>query len=317
MHAEPRFRILSLDGGGLRGAYAASALARLEELSGRPTHEHFDLIAGTSTGGIIGIGLALGIPAAKILEFYQIRGPEIFPSRFGGNTRMAWGSKHRNEPLLAALRDVLGDKTIGDAFTRLCIPAVTATTGSPRVFKTSHHEDLKIDYRLPAWKVAMATSAAPFYLPGVALDGSMDVLVDGGLWANNPAFVGVFEAFTYLGRNLDEISVLSIGTGTPPAIRREDAMHPKASTWVPEIFGTTIGGQSIAVDFQLKILSKTRGLLYHRMQPRLNGSTALDDPSSIPKFASAGDEDARHAFTTLRANFYAAGRGAFHPIHTS
>src|SRR5581483_4738037 len=121
------------------------------------------------------------------------------------------------------------------------------------VFKTSHHADFKVDCRLPAWKVAMATSAAPFYLRGAQVEDNSDVQVDGGLWANNPALVGVMEAMTYLGQELRDVRVLSIGTGTPPAVPKRQALHPWLKTWVPSIFNSVISSQSKAVHFQLGI----------------------------------------------------------------
>lgn len=309
------FRILALDGGGLRGVYGAAALSRFESLGSLRLADHFDLIAGTSTGGIMAIALGLGIPASEIHALYKQDGPKIFRPKLGGNLRMLAGAKHSPAELEASLRRVFQDRPLGQSKTRLCIPAVTATTGSPRVFKTSHHADFKIDHKLPAWRVALATSAAPFFLPGAQVDDSSDVQVDGGLWANNPAMVGVMEAITYLGQDMKDLHVLSIGTGAPPAVTKEGALHPSGKTWVPAIFNTVIGSQSKAVDFQLKILARTRGLHYHRLEPKLNGSAALDDASALDKFASAGDEAGRHAYKELEPRFFGESVPTFTPVH--
>lgn len=310
----PAFRILALDGGGLRGVYGASILARFEELGKLRIADHFDLIAGTSTGGIMALALGLGVPAADIYRLYMEDGPKIFPAKAGGNLRMLFGAKHSPRQLEAALKRIFGERTLGESITRLCIPAVTATTGSPRVFKTSHHKEFEIDFKFPAWLVAMATSAAPFFLPGAQVNDSQDVQVDGGLWANNPAMVGVMEAMTYLNQDLSTIRVLSIGTGAPPAVSKVQALHPNGKTWVPAIFNTVIGSQAKAIDFQLKILERTRGLHYRRLQPKLNGSAALDDATAMDKFASAGDEDARHAFKEVAPTFFAEPAAPFKPV---
>src|SRR5262245_34092204 len=113
------FRILSLDGGGLLGTFSASALATFESHIDRKIVEHFDLITGTSTGGIIAIALAMGVPAADILQFYLSRGPTIFP-RAGRAT--AWvrtlttlfRPKFRPDPLRKAITDVIGTAPLRD-----------------------------------------------------------------------------------------------------------------------------------------------------------------------------------------------------------
>ena len=109
------FRILSLDGGGIKGAFSASVLAALEETTGRRCVEHFDLITGTSTGGIIALGLGLGKSAQEIVEFYREHGPQIFRGtslveRTTGLWRQLWGPKHSHDVLRKALTQVLGDK---------------------------------------------------------------------------------------------------------------------------------------------------------------------------------------------------------------
>src|SRR4051794_12467303 len=110
----PPFRILSLDGGGIMGAFAASALATFERATGRRVVEHFDLIAGTSTGGIIAIGLAMGTPAAEITRFFETEGPKIFPKRSGinrwlGRARDIVQPRYSSSALGEAIRGVVGD----------------------------------------------------------------------------------------------------------------------------------------------------------------------------------------------------------------
>jgi patatin-like phospholipase/acyl hydrolase len=117
------FRILSLDGGGIKGTFSAAALAALEEATGKRCVEQFDLITGTSTGGIIAIGLGLGKSAAEIVEFFREHGPTIFPGtslveRTTGLWRWLWGPKHSHDVLRDALTRVLGDKRL--ALKRAC-----------------------------------------------------------------------------------------------------------------------------------------------------------------------------------------------------
>lgn len=127
-------RILSIDGGGIRGTFPAAFLASLEEDLEHPIGRYFDLIAGTSTGGIIAIGLALGMRAKEILELYEHEGPKIFCQEAAGAGAVAerlarkakwyaWGPKYDSDPLKVALEKVLGKKRLGEAMTRLMIPA--------------------------------------------------------------------------------------------------------------------------------------------------------------------------------------------------
>lgn len=141
-------RILCIDGGGILGTFPAAFLAGLEQhLQGRPIGSYFDLIAGTSTGGIIAIGLAMGLRASELLEFYEQRGPEIFGQGRGPVADFVFSklrlgrwllkNKHDAAPLRAVLKDVLGGKRIGDAKTRLLIPAWNPVARSVYIYKTA------------------------------------------------------------------------------------------------------------------------------------------------------------------------------------
>jgi patatin-like phospholipase/acyl hydrolase len=131
------FRILSLDGGGIKGAFSASVLAQLEQDTGHRVAKHFDLITGTSTGGIIAIGLGLGISAREIRDFYAERGPTIFPGtslvqRARAILRWLRAPKHSHTVLRAALEEVFGSRRFGESKCRLVIPTYDAIGG--RIF---------------------------------------------------------------------------------------------------------------------------------------------------------------------------------------
>lgn len=198
------FRILSIDGGGIKGAFAASALAALEDDLRCRAVEHFDLITGTSTGGIIAIGLGLGLSAREILEFYKSKGPEIFPStslvqRTGGAIRQFLGGpKHSHETLRSALEAVFGDRRFGESTCRLVIPTYDAVGGRIFVMKTAHHQRFRYDIEARAVDVALATSAAPTYFAAARFpqhEGAS--YIDGGVWANCPVLVGLTEAVAF------------------------------------------------------------------------------------------------------------------------
>jgi uncharacterized protein len=169
------FRILCLDGGGIRGVFPAAFLARLEEHLEHPIGRYFDLIAGTSTGGIIAIALGLGLSAKDILHLYEDRGPTIFDQqhvfvknwlrRRWRNARHWFGSKYGADELHAAIMGVLGERRIGESNTRLLIPAWHPVLERVYIYKTAHHPRLESDYKQLALDAALATAAAPTFPP--------------------------------------------------------------------------------------------------------------------------------------------------------
>src|SRR5260370_21432693 len=151
------FRVLSLDGGGIKGTYTASVLAELEAMSVKDIGRYFDLITGTSTGGIIAIALGLGIPPKEILKIYMEQGPKIFPSGFLRKLWHWFGPKHSSAALAAAMNEVFGERSLGESTCRLVIPAFNAERGGVQLFKTAHTTEYKQDHRLRAPQVALST----------------------------------------------------------------------------------------------------------------------------------------------------------------
>lgn len=221
------FRILALDGGGIKGAFTASVLTTLEHALGGPVVSQFDLVAGTSTGGILAIGLGMGLHPDDMLQFYRDRGPVVFPAmRF----HRKWKSQLRSVLNPKYSQRVLGRelarayyhdakrKVLGDSVCRLVIPAYDAVGGVCHVFRTPHHALLTADKNTDAVEVALATAAAPTYFSSAVVQNlvSSASFFDGGVWANCPAMAAIVEAVCYLGVPLDRIDVLSIGTTEEP-----------------------------------------------------------------------------------------------------
>jgi hypothetical protein len=210
------FRILSLDGGGIRGVFPAAFLARLEEHLEHPMGRYFDLIAGTSTGGIIAIGLGLGLSAGDILKLYVEQGPAVFGQEHGPIENWARQklrsmahllvTKHSLEPLRRALEGVLGRRKLGESRTRLVIPAWHPVLERVYIYKTAHDARLETDYKQPAIDAAMATAAAPTFLKPHMTASAVE-LVDGGVWANNPIGVAAIEAIGMLGWPGDRLKI--------------------------------------------------------------------------------------------------------------
>lgn len=275
------FRILSLDGGGIRGVFPAKFLSLLEAdlkaqgLIRNHIWEAFDLICGTSTGGIIAIGLVLGIPASEIYSFYLENAKAIFGAGkwLGGQFST---SKHRRHNLETLIQDKFReahngtDPLLGDAKTALCIPSYDLVNGKPILLKTKHHPEYIRDHQIPAYMVALATAAAPTFFDPLSsvytdLAGNQQTFsnkVDGGVYANNPTLIGIFEAQKAFGRDLSELKVLSIGTGTYKYLDASSRKKWGIRYWLlprPRIIDLFMQGQSQHVDELVGLLHKGIG----------------------------------------------------------
>jgi uncharacterized protein len=230
------FRILSIDGGGIRGVFPAAVLAELEKrfLGGSSIANHFDMIAGTSTGGIIALALARGLTARQALNIYVERGDRIFPpaSGFGKLPRMIrwiFKPKHDQSTLKDELLRIFGDKVLNDAVTRLVIPSFEGRYGEPFLYKTPHHPDYQKDRHKKFAHVALHTSAAPSYYPGVDDDGY--IMVDGGIWANNPVMNALVDALACFDLAREDVRILSLGTGESTFTIERRAQYGGIKDW--------------------------------------------------------------------------------------
>ena len=195
------FNILSIDGGGILGLYSAEVLALIEkEVFKKNTifPNKFNLIAGTSTGGIIALALALGYSPTEISELYKLHGEEIFHKSYFKYLFRNWifTNRYSSLPLQNALTEFFGDKTVKDCKTNICILAIDVSNCQPIIFKTNHNGNLTRDIDVKLTDIALATSAAPTYFPLHSF-GYYRGLADGGLWQNNPALFAIIEACTY------------------------------------------------------------------------------------------------------------------------
>ncbi|MES0489348.1 MAG: CBASS cGAMP-activated phospholipase [Leptospirales bacterium] len=213
------FKILSIDGGGIKGFYSSIILQKFEKKYG-PIADYFDLITGTSTGSIIGGALARGISSDKVIEFYEKHGPLILPSNYSIIRalrlikQIVFKSKYSNKQLRKSLEWLLGDGLMDDAQTRMAISAVDLNTFRGFVFRTSHTGAENPNGKLKMVDVILASSAAPSYLPIVSIKGVSDNLVDGALWANNPTMMAIKEALEYCvgpKKKFKKMAILSVG----------------------------------------------------------------------------------------------------------
>ena len=248
------FQILSLDGGGIRGIFSAAVLAAIEEDLRVKVIDHFDMIAGTSTGGIIAVALGLGLTPKQIVDFYLQEGKSIFANPFRVNSvRRLFTSKFDNRPLIAALKRYFGDRKFGESSKRLVIPAYNLGEDDVYIFRTAHHERLRRDYKVEAWKVAQATSAAPTYFP-VSRNVDQLRLIDGGVWANNPTMVAYIEAVGTLGVANDDIRILNLGTCDSIEARGSSLDAGGLFQWRTSALEVVLRGQSAAVAKHVRFL---------------------------------------------------------------
>ncbi|NEO79004.1 CBASS cGAMP-activated phospholipase [Moorena sp. SIO4G3] len=317
-------RILSIDGGGILGTFPAAFLASLENQLDQPIGDYFDLISGTSTGGIIALGLGMGLSATDILRMYKEDGPNIFGQ--SGNwfqnclankarfLRWFYRPKYSSKKLDYTLDRLFGNKKLGDAKHRLVIPAWNPVSQSVYIFKTPHHSRFRTDYKSPIIDVALATSAAPTYFQQHMTEESVG-LIDGGIWANNPIAVAVTEAIGILKWPADQIYVLSLGC------LDEAYTLPKAAglgLMATKLVSLFMNGQSHGAMGIAKLLTgdeherKAIFRVNHRVSA---GIYPMDGVSQIENLEGLGFSYARERFPSLRSVFFEFTAEPFEPIY--
>ncbi len=280
------FRILSIDGGGIRGIYPAAFLAGLEKryLGGASVAQYFDLIAGTSTGGVIAIGLAAGLKAADLRDLYVDRGGEIFPpirNGIGGVMERLLRSfcqcfkfRYDRKVLMRTLRDTFGDRRFGEAKIRLCIPSFDGRYGEVYIFKTPHHPDFRKDASEQMTKVAAATAAAPTFFQPLQDDGY--IFVDGGVWANNPIMIALVDALSCFSVPRERVRILSLGCGDDPyVVNHPKILHGGMWAW-RDIINAAMRLQSLNALGQAELLIGADSII-RASAPTSEGTIQMDD----------------------------------------
>lgn len=313
---DQRFQILSLDGGGIKGLFSAAVLSAIEEDLNINVVDHFDLITGTSTGGIIALGLAVGMRPREIVEFYLSKGPAIFPSGFWGNLRHWLWSKFSAEPLKVALENCFKDKRVADCKKRVVIPSYNLGEDDVYLFRTPHAERLKRDWKVPLWKVALATSAAPTFFPCSRHVDNLR-LIDGGVWANNPTMVGIVEAYGTLNIPLQAIHVFSIGTTDAVKERRGSLDGGGKLSWATgnDAIDVIMRGQSVGVHNQASfLLGKDR---VERWNPQVaSDEFSLDGVHKVADLVGKAAHVSRIMMPTFQDKFAAHKAAGYTPLYS-
>jgi len=307
------FRILSIDGGGIRGIFPAAILAHLKHSfsGGNSVGDYFDLAVGTSTGGIIALGLGAGMEVGDLLDLYLKRGRDIFPPRERGGVRRYIRYRYDRSALKGVLTENFKGKLFGDARMRLCIPAFEGIHSEVYIFKTPHHEDFKTDRYEKMVTVALATAAAPTYFRPLKHGGY--VLVDGGVWANNPIMLGVIEALTSFDVSREQIQILSIGCGDDPYIVT-DAQMTRGGMWHwKTVMFAAMRLQSLAATNQARLLLGPPAVV--RIEPpSFTPPIELDDCDRAMELLPEAAQYAAQKYSDQIAHFFSSSASPYVPL---
>ncbi|MGN6212025.1 CBASS cGAMP-activated phospholipase [Parafilimonas sp.] len=318
-----RFRILSIDGGGIRGMIPAKVLSELEQElirinPDKKLYEYFDLICGTSTGAILAIAISLGIPASDLVEFYKENAQLIFPKWYlkilPRSSRAIVTSIYSNKQLRRKLKEIYSaanggtPPTLNDLKAKVCIPTFNGIDGKINVLKTRHNAEYVRDYKLPAHEVALSSASAPVYFPPHTFSFSNEHgsgqnvnMIDGGVFANNPSLIGILEATDKMGHSFSDIQLLSLGTGKGKHVIKTGWKPKDIWYWLfpkPRLFDIILDSQAQIteqyISFLKRLVAKQDNVFdYMRIQYDLGSDTInlnASDKKDIQRLEAIGDE---------------------------
>jgi len=288
----PPYRILTIDGGGIRGLLTTILLERLEKAVPGFLGQ-IDLFAGTSTGGILALGLAYGVTPTAARDLYEIKGPQVFADSVFDNVRdlgSAIGAQYSNANLKKVLTEYFGQKTLADCRKKVLISAFDLDNGAdkpaplrtwkPKFFHNypgpdSDGKELIVD-------VALRTAAAPSFFP--VYQG----YADGGVFANNPSMAALAQALepNTGGQALADVSLLSLGTGRGNQFLTTQDADWGWVQWAPHIIDIMLGGSSGVAEYECRQLLGPR---FHRLDPLLPETIGLGDVAKIPRLVDIAE----------------------------
>lgn len=292
-------KVLSIDGGGIRGIIPGMVMTDIERRTGKPISQLFDLIAGTSTGGVLTLGVTCPDPndptkprysAADGVRLYEEQGRRIFsrsPWKRVTSLNGITDERYPSASVEAVLKETFGETRLRQALNDVMITGYETERRSPWFFRSARARRDPQNYDFPMWQVARSTSAAPTYFEPSRIDVTNTTdyysLVDGGVFANNPSMCAYVDAISADPRPTD-VLVVSLGTGVlTRRLPYDEAVGWGAAQWVLPIISVLMDGNSETVDYQMRtVLGAEAGTKkrYYRFQIKLNeGMDDMDDAS--------------------------------------
>ena len=289
--ADGQLSILAVDGGGVRGIFAAELLAKVEQALGQKVSDCFDLLAGTSTGSIVAGAAAVGIPMEKVVRLFEMEAPLIFrKGRFPARVKMFFRSRYSNKSLEQTLTEYVPRTLMGEVATPLMITSADMATGGVHVFKSRYLADLGEPYERDGnvllRDAILASCAAPTYFDPRPVGPHL--LVDGGLWANNPSIIALTEAIAKFKKEVNQVRILSLGTGHTTTMYSHRSRWGLLTGWERDkLIAYTFGLQSQASTSMARLILEDR---YLRLDPTIAG-WELDDITSMGNLKALADRE--------------------------
>ncbi len=285
-------KMLCLDGGGIRGVFAVSILHEIEKEYNQPIAALVDLVAGTSTGSIIASSISIKKPMEEVLAGYKVYGKKIFTRQAKvGLFKSIYSDRHLRRFIMLAF----GKRRMADITSPLLIPAVDLTHGRPFIHRSNYGNKATKDLSIHLWDAVLSSCSAPVYFPPNNI-GNDYLSIDGGLWANNPSMVCITEGVEYFKMKLEDMEILSIGTG----LQKIDFTIQKNKYWgvkqwlpfqfpsmkvTPKLLDLALQLSSESVSYQCKHLL---GDNYIRLNKELGEEVPFDDVTYMEELIQLG-----------------------------
>lgn len=300
------FKILSIDGGGIRGIFPAHILQCVQERLHIDVFQSFEMIAGTSTGSIIAAGIACGKKPTEIVSLYRKHGADIFGKKIKSWIPSKWKqgahSAYENKNLKIVLTNLFGDTKLGNIEKPLLIPATDIGFGGVHVFKSSYSGDFTRDKNVAVKDAVLASCSAPTFFDPTKVDNYL--LADGGVWANNPALAAVIDAQFRLGIDIKDIRILSLGTGHSRTEYGTDANKNWGllNGWRgKEFISFLISLQAQSTQNYLQLMLSKEQLI--RMDFESDNPLPMDDVAIVEDLVSRADRTFTHHSAELKKFF--------------
>lgn len=287
-------KLLCIDGGGIRGVFPIAILKAIEEEFSKPVGSLFDVISGTSTGSIIAASVALNRSMGELMDRYEFYGEKIFvkKSKIGFFT-----SVYSDRYLRRLLKQAFQDLTLGEIKKPLLIPAVDITHGKPYVHRSDFGYSSEKELSVKLWDAVLSSCSAPIYFPPNNVNNQF-LSIDGGLWANNPSLVCLTEALHHFKMELEEIQILSIGTGQQNiAFKMDENKYWGIRQWLPfrfpslkitpKLLDLAMDLSSESVSYHCRLLLNDR---YLRLNTELLEEVPFDDFTYTAKLKEMGKQ---------------------------